>query len=279
LAGNPSDLYGGAVLAVPLRAFCAHVEVVDATEMRIVGDAEGRPLIDAAIARSVASDTAFELRWTSDIPRTVGLAGSSAIIVAALRALATRAGEELSDLDLALRAQSVEVDDLGFIAGLQDRAVQAADAPVLVEVAGAVPVVTRLQPAAPIRIAVAWYPSAAGSSVVYHSDLRQRVSGGAGENMAELASLARRAAVAFSAGDAAALAAFMAASARVRALVAPLSSDHERLARAVASAGLEPNSAGSGGAVAAVVSDEGRLAHMRAAVRDIGGDVVVETFG
>jgi hypothetical protein len=126
---------------------------------------------------------------------------------------------------------------------------------------------------------VAWYHAAAGSSVVYHRELRQRVTQEAKEGMGELASLARDAALAFAAGDARRLAALVGESGRVRNTIAPLSSAHQRLADAVAGAGLEPNSAGSGGAVAAVVTDDACLGEATRAVRAMGGAVVVETYG
>ena len=106
--------------------------------------------IEAALARAVPGRT-VDVRWTSDIPRSVGLAGSSAIVVATLRALA-RPGDPAPDpLELAKLALLVE-QDLGIVAGLQDRAVQATGEPVLVDVAGARPIITPLRPARPVRV-------------------------------------------------------------------------------------------------------------------------------
>jgi len=274
LAGNPSDLYGGAVLAVPVTSFTARVDVRDAPATTIVGDERGRDLVAAAIRRAPATDAPFQLRWSSDIPFAVGLAGSSAIVVATLRALAARAGAELDALDLALLALAVEVEELGMVAGLQDRATQAFAAPVLVDMA-ATERVTVVRPARPVRIAVAWCEAAGASSDEYHRDLRASEP----PRMDELAALARRAAGALAAGDATALATVMGESAAVRSTVAPLSAAHDTLAAAVTDAGLVPNSAGSGGAVAAVVTDDDSLERARGAVRGLGGDVVVETFG
>ena len=66
---------------------------------------------------------------STTIPRSVGLAGSSAIVIAALRA----AGVDLEPPEVAELALAIERDDLGIAAGLQDRAVQAFDQPVLVD--------------------------------------------------------------------------------------------------------------------------------------------------
>ena len=64
------------------------------------------------------------IRYDSDIPRQVGLAGSSGIIVATLRCLM-----EFYDIEIPIEAQptfvlSVEQEELGITAGLQDRVIQ-----------------------------------------------------------------------------------------------------------------------------------------------------------
>jgi hypothetical protein len=89
--------------------------------------------------------------------------------------------------------------------------------------------------------------------------------------MADLAGLARDAARAFAAGHTDQLAECMAASAAIRNRVAPLGPEHDRLAAAVTSAGLRPNSTGSGGAVAAVAADPEATARALTAVESLGG--------
>ncbi len=84
LAGNPSDLYGGAVLAVPIPSLRAQVEIVDAPTTQVAGHEDGLRLIEAAVARGPSPGSPFALRWITDIPRSVGLAGSSAIVIATL---------------------------------------------------------------------------------------------------------------------------------------------------------------------------------------------------
>jgi len=66
----------------------------------------------------------FSIRYESNIPRQVGLAGSSAIIVATLRCLT-----EFYGIEIPLEAQpsfvlSIEREELGIAAGLQDRVIQ-----------------------------------------------------------------------------------------------------------------------------------------------------------
>ena len=64
------------------------------------------------------------IRYRTTIPREVGLAGSSAIVIATLRALAGLAGPPIDPELLPALALSVETDELGIAAGLQDRVVQ-----------------------------------------------------------------------------------------------------------------------------------------------------------
>ena len=69
-------------------------------------------------------DRNFSVRYSTTIPRAVGMAGSSAIIVATLRGLM-----EFYEVEIPLHVQpslalSVETMELGIAAGLQDRVVQ-----------------------------------------------------------------------------------------------------------------------------------------------------------
>src|SRR5262245_18033129 len=135
LLGNPSDLYGGRVLAVALANFRAEVSVEPAADFAIVPGAGDR--LDCANAREAVAaldavgcedgvrllraalrKTAqlrggladldpgdprlrFHLSYQTDVPRQVGLSGSSAIILAALRALGEWFGNPLAPHELA----------------------------------------------------------------------------------------------------------------------------------------------------------------------------------
>ncbi len=88
LAGNPSDGYGGAVLAVTLPAYTARAEIRSAERLQVDPDSD---LVRAAVrrfARLFAPEApAAAITWSTTIPRGVGLGGSSAIVIAVLRAL------------------------------------------------------------------------------------------------------------------------------------------------------------------------------------------------
>ncbi|MBP8954943.1 MAG: hypothetical protein KBI47_21310 [Armatimonadetes bacterium] len=159
LVGNPSDGYGGKTISCMLANFGARVMLYESRTIEIVR----HPLFDPVTFRSLTDlaetaqhdgyyggirllfatckrffefcrergitlpDRNFVLQYDTDIPRRVGLAGSSAIVTGAVKAL--RDFYELTDEDIPQAIMpnlilSVEVDELGIQAGLQDRVVQ-----------------------------------------------------------------------------------------------------------------------------------------------------------
>jgi glucuronokinase len=69
-------------------------------------------------------DKNFTIRYNTNIPRQVGLAGSSAIITATLRALMQFYEVSIPKAFQPNLILSVETEDLGITAGLQDRVIQ-----------------------------------------------------------------------------------------------------------------------------------------------------------
>ena len=155
LIGNPSDGYNGRTIALTIPDFRAEVTLYDWPELEIVfsrndqnlfnsvydlaedvrlhGYYGGIRLVKATIKRFVEfctrrsvrlHDRNFSIRYDSNIPRQVGLAGSSGIITATLRALM-----RFYDVVIPKHLQpslvlSVETQELGIPAGLQDRVAQ-----------------------------------------------------------------------------------------------------------------------------------------------------------
>jgi galactokinase/mevalonate kinase-like predicted kinase len=133
LIGNPSDLYGGAVLgcAVPCRA---RVEISDATALELATDGasivvasrddlrlqgDRFDLARAALAAQPELPRA-RIAYESEIPFGSGLAGSTALLVALLRALAAWRGESPSAYELAERSRHTERELLGVACGWVD---------------------------------------------------------------------------------------------------------------------------------------------------------------
>src|SRR4030042_1877140 len=155
LLGNPSDQFFGNTISISIRNFSANVALYESPELHIEpqdqdsnifkniydlvesvnlsGYYGGARLIKAAIKRFYdyckenkikIHKKNFSIRYISSIPRQVGLAGSSAIITAAMRALLEFYQVKIPIEILPSLILSVEKDELGIKAGLQDRVIQ-----------------------------------------------------------------------------------------------------------------------------------------------------------
>ena len=299
LAGNPTDGYGGAVLAVPVGPLRATVRARVAPTDRVLPltDSADTPdgivaLIAAAVARFRAvhpvGPAGVELAWATDIPRSVGLAGSSAIVIAVLDALARMVGVAVDPVARAAMALAVEAEDLGIAAGPQDRVVQALGVPVLMDFGRDGPHGMgrhrAVEGALLDEVFVAWSPTGAAPSGLLHGDLRARWADGDPQlriGMDALAATARAAADALEAGDRAAFDAAIDESMRRRADLVDIDATTRRLAAIARSQACSANSAGSGGAIvgrcdpdrrtelgAALGAEGGRLLHLGSSPSD-----------
>ena len=155
LLGNPSDGYCGKTISISVKNFGAHVTLYESPELRIEPQPEdlnvfrnihelvesvrltgyygGVRLIKAAIKTFYDYCTEqglrlngknFTIRYRSSIPRQVGLAGSSAIITATMRALMQFYRTDIPKEILPSLILRAEREELGISAGLQDRVIQ-----------------------------------------------------------------------------------------------------------------------------------------------------------
>ncbi|KAM9318808.1 glucuronokinase with putative uridyl pyrophosphorylase isoform 2-T2 [Pholidichthys leucotaenia] len=159
LIGNPSDGFNGKTIAMTISNFWAEVTLVesqtlvllphplnDPTEFgslqdlfcisRKEGYLGGLRLLQATCKKFyqfcskqgiALTKQNFTLKYDTNIPRQVGLAGSSAIVSATLKCLMKFYNITDSDLPKPIRANfilNVETDELFITAGLQDRVVQ-----------------------------------------------------------------------------------------------------------------------------------------------------------
>jgi len=155
LLGNPSDGYYGRTISVSVRNFGAHVSLYESPELKIEPQPQDMHiyrniydlvdsinmhgyygadrLIKAAIKKIFEycqehdirlENKNFTIRYLSTIPRQVGLAGSSAIITATMKALIQFYGINISKEFLPSLILATEKEELGINAGLQDRVIQ-----------------------------------------------------------------------------------------------------------------------------------------------------------
>jgi glucuronokinase len=269
LAGNPSDGYGGAVLAVCVPALAAHAEAAPAA--RATSDPPSA-LVDAAVARFARGPCA--VHWRTAVPREVGLAGSSAIVTATVRALCNLHDHALAPDDLAELVLAVEVEDLAIAAGPQDRYAQAHEGLVLMDFGGPRPRVERLDSALLPPLYLAWRTDAAQTSHAVHGGLRGRADEAAVRaGMMRLAGHACAARDALRARDHAAFAAAVNGSYDERAALIDLDPRHVAMVDAARGAGASANYAGSGGAIVGTLPEAG-AAPLRTALRALGCEVI-----
>ncbi|HMP16601.1 MAG TPA: hypothetical protein PKD72_06245 [Gemmatales bacterium] len=155
LVGNPSDGYHGKTISLSLRSFQAEAVLYEWDTLEILPGREnqhrfdsvhdlvkdvklhgyygGVRLVKATIKKFVEYCYAqkvdlhrqnFSIRFESNIPRQVGLAGSSAIITATLRCLMDFYQVAIPQVVQPSLILSVENEELGITAGLQDRVIQ-----------------------------------------------------------------------------------------------------------------------------------------------------------
>jgi glucuronokinase len=273
LAGNPSDGYGGAVLAVCVPGLAAQAEAQPAPEA--LSDPPST-LVDAAVARFGRGPCS--VRWATTVPREVGLGGSSAIVTATVRALCALHGHVLAPDALAELVLAVEVDDLGIAAGPQDRYAQAHEGLVLMDFAGSRPHVERLDPALLPALYLAWRSDAAEASHAVHGGLRDRAAEPrVRAGMARLAGHARAARGALLGGDHAAFAHAVDASFDERAALLELDPRHVAMVRAARAAGASANYAGSGGAIVGTLPPSG-LEPVASALRPLGCEIIAPSL-
>ena len=134
IIGNPTDMYGGAVLScsVGMRARVTvtpdpHLVLeANGQDCRIASREDLQPQGDHFdVARAILDyfhlpPLACRVRYESEIPIRSGLAGSTALVVALVQALLAWQGEHTNLYHLAEKARYVELNYLKVVCGYQD---------------------------------------------------------------------------------------------------------------------------------------------------------------
>jgi glucuronokinase len=279
LAGNPSDGYGGAVVAVPVPDLAAFASIEPADRFSIrAADADLDRLLSAtarSFADAVGRPTDVTLSATTTIPRSVGLAGSSALIICALRVLAATIEHRFEPIELAQLALSVERDRLGIAAGLQDRLVQSVGQ--LVAMRFDPVAYERLEPPTDLPLFVAWSEAGAQTSDTVHRSLRRRYDVGDPHvvtSMRGLAEQAEVAATAIASGDLERLGRAMSRTFEIRSMLIDVDITTRAMVRIAVRNGAAANSAGSGGSIVGLARDRDHLEELESAFAGHGFQVI-----
>lgn len=314
LLGNPSDGYFGKTIALSVRNFRARVLLYPSArleikpskaDMPIFEDLEdlyrttrwrgyygGIRIIQALLVRFMdycreldhpLENRNFTIEYESTIPLRLGLGGSSAIIIAALRALC-----RYFDLDIPLPIQAklaleTETKELGVPAGPQDRVIQVYEGLVymdfrreLMESRG-YGEYERLDPALLPKLYVAYRTSLSEGTEVFHSNVRQRWLSGEPavvDAMREWADIAEQGRMALLTGDWATLKRLIDRNFDLRASIYQISKENHEMIRAARSVGATANFAGSGGAIVGTYEDDSMFAGLESVMKPLGVAVI-----
>jgi glucuronokinase len=318
LLGNPSDGYHGKTISISVRNFCAEVVLYEwdsvdivlaegdrarfssvqdlARDVRLHGYYGGIRLIKATIKRFVEycetrgialHGRHFSVRYQTNIPRQVGLAGSSALIVATLRCLMEYYGIEIPTEAQPTFVLLVEQEELGITAGLQDRVIQVYEGLVYMDfdkarehlVAG-LPCY-RYEPMDPALLPplyLAYHDSLGEPTEVFHNNIRERFNRGEPsvvEAMSRVASLAAQGRDAIRERDADRLSSLMNENFDTRRSIYALPAWQIEQVETARRCGASAKFAGSGGAILGTYRDDSMLAEVRAALAASGSRTVI----
>ena len=317
LIGNPSDGYNGKTMTIIVRNFWAEVvlyewnrlEIVPGTsdesdfdsihelakDVRLHGYYGGIRLVKAAIngfllyctdRKLTLPERNFSLRYTTSIPRQVGMAGSSAIVVATLRALMSFYEIDIPKRVLPSLVLSIEREQLGIPAGLQDRVAQVYEGCVYMDFTKEVMQtedgfvcgkyeelpVAQLPP-----LYVSYSVDCSEPTEIFHNNLRFRYEQGEPavvSAMQQCAELTLRAREALLSGKQELLPELLDANFDIRRSICSLPKEQILMVDTARSCGASANFAGSGGAIVGTYPNEAAFDKLQHEMRNIGCETV-----
>ena len=295
LIGNPSDGYYGKTISFVIRNFRATVRLWESPHFEIVpthGDLArfgsvsefvrdvklhgyygGMRLLKAAIKKFYEyfskqgkdlPNRSFTVGVESDIPRLVGMSGSSAIITAMFRAMMQFYGVEVPKHYLPTLVLAAEREELAINAGLQDRVIQVYEGIVYMDFErthlekNGYGIYEELRPPRMPPLYVAYDVERAEVSDIPHKNLRQLFEKGDPTVVAAMQTyrdLTDRARVALMAGDWDALGQVMNENFDLRKTFMPIAPENQRMVDVARSTGASAKFTGSGGAICGLYKD------------------------
>ena len=315
LVGNPSDGYHGKTIAFTFRNFWADVVLYESPELefrpnqqdgttfesvqdlltsvRRTGYYGGVRLMKAAVKRFAEyclekgvelPNRNFTIRYETNIPRQLGLGGSSAIITAAVKALMVFYGVDIPPHVLPNVVLSAETHELGLTAGLQDRVIQVYDGLVYMDfdetfmVQNGCGRYERLDCAALPPLYVACRRELSEESSRAHLRVRELYDLGDKKvirTMDEIASLADEVREVLRNGRGADLHALLDRNFDLRAAIYPISAQNVRMVSSARETGASCKFCGSGGSVVGAYEGEETLAALRKVMEQEGYELVL----
>ena len=310
LLGNPSDGYFGKTLSFAFANFGVDLRLTESSRMRFVPGEVDDAMFDSPeqlvhdlrifgyyggirMLKAVAKlffeycmehgidfpQKNFTAEYKINVPRLVGLSGSSAICSAMLKALMKFYGVTVPAEYAPTLCLEAERDELGINCGYQDRVIQMYNGLVFMDFDRAYVEAheygkyERLDPALLPNLYVAYDPNRAEESGKAHKKVKklfEEKKPNILAAMAEFADIAQKGRDALVAGHAEALPALVNANFDLRDSIFNVSEENRRMVKVARSMGASAKFAGSGGAIVGTYEDEAQFTKLSAALRQIG---------
>jgi glucuronokinase len=314
LVGNPSDGYFGKTISFAFNNFRAEVVLYETPELEILSSVKdlscftsigglvkdvqlhgyygGIRLLKATIKRFydycqekqiALHNKNFTIRYHSNIPHGVGLAGSSAIITACLRALMAFYNINIPRYIQANLVLGAETTELHIPAGLQDRVIQAYQGLVYMDFAKAImdrqgygayePLDPRLLP----KVYVAYMDDLSEPTEKFHSDIRHRFDRGEPKvvnAMKYWAGLTDKVRKLLLAGQVDQVPPLLNAGFDKRREIYKISEGNIRMVETARTVGASATFTGSGGAIVGTYADEDMFKDLRKALNKLKVQVI-----
>ncbi len=314
LVGNPSDGYFGKTISFIIRNYCAEVTLFESPELTIepnerdhsvfgsidalardvrqFGYYGGIRLLKASVKRFYEYCTRhelplhgrnFTLRYSSNIPPQVGMAGSSAIITACWRALIEFYGVDIPKHILPSLVLSVENDELKIPAGLQDRVIQGYEGVVFMDFNRASVeklghgIYEELDPALLPNLYVAYTTKLSEGTEVFHNDIRGRWNRGEREivsAMYQWANLAQRVRDMLLAGRGREIGPLLNENFDLRRRLYQISQGNINMVETARDCGASAKFTGSGGAIVGTFEDDAMFDNLKSALEPLNVVVI-----
>ena len=314
LLGNPSDGYFGKTISIIVRNFSASISLYETPELRIeetevdtnrfrniyqlvdqiklTGYYGGTRLIKAGIKKfwehcetnSIRlPNRNFTIRYRSSIPRQVGLAGSSAIVTATVRALMKFYEVDIPKHILATLILKAETEELNITAGLQDRVIQVYEGCVFMDFEKEHLKNTgfgkyeSIEPSLMPKLYLAYKVDLSKVSGNVLNNIRERYDKGEAlvhDTLAELAQLAEDGKKAILTGDHHTLNLLMNKNFDLRCKIMNISDSNMEFVRIARECGASAKFSGSGGAIIGMYEDDEMLQRLIVNLRRINARVI-----
>jgi glucuronokinase len=314
LVGNPSDGYFGKTISFIIRDYWAEVTLFESPELHIHMNERDESTFDSIseLARKVRQfgyyggirllkacvkrfydycakeglklhERNFTLRYSSNVPPQVGMAGSSAIITACWRALTEFYAVEIPKHLVPSLVLSVENDELGIPAGLQDRVIQTYEGVVFMDFNRAhveklgYGIYEEINPTLLPSVYVAYTTKLSEGTEVFHNDIRGRWNRGERDvvsAMYQWANLAQRVKEMILAGDGAKIGPLLNENFDIRRRLYKISAGNIDMVETARSVGASAKFTGSGGAIVGTYEGEDMLQALKERLEPKGMAVI-----